>query len=563
MNLFGFHISRRASGGASVPASRTGAVIRSAVALPGHAKVLKRLPRLGRMYDAAATDRLSADFPVSLQSANAEILVSALAARSRARRLERDNPYAWGLLNTFQNNVAGHDPFRLQMRLGSRGADGEFTEERETNQLIEDWWQEAGQPEHFTVTREMSRLEAYLQAVSALVRDGGILWKKHRGFPKNKFRYAIEPLEIDLLDHNWNRPATGTNNEIRFGIETDEFKGPVAYWLLNRHPGDIFAFSPSTKWRERIAAEDVIALFDIRTRAGQLIGMPRFASIIKRMHREDQWDVAYVTAAIYAACKQIYLMQEMDPNAPPTEYKGDETSPEGEEIETVEPGVARILPRGYKPFQLDPKFPMESSAAFKKDNLRAIGTGSGVAYHTLANDLEGVNFSSGRLGENAQRDEFKKLQSHIITKLVHPDFCERLKYAILSGELPGLQLSRHAEYCRAARFIGKRWPYVNPVDDAKADQIRIQEGLDSRSHIVAESERGGSYADVCAEQCADARMAEQHGLKHGAPEAPEKPEPDDDEEADPPAKKNGRTGGANVPASRIEHSSRNGHSVAA
>ena len=42
-----------------------------------------------------------------------------------------------------------------------------------------------------------------------VVRDGGILARHYEGFPNNKFAYAIEPIEIDRLDHYWNRPQTG------------------------------------------------------------------------------------------------------------------------------------------------------------------------------------------------------------------------------------------------------------------------------------------------------------------------------------------------------------------
>ncbi len=563
---FTFEFSRRQA----QQRADTGAAIRSAVVEPGHAKVLKRLGRRGvRMYDAAFTDRLSADFPVSLQSANAEIFVSALQARSRARRLERDNPYAWAGLNAFQNNVVGDNPFPLRMKVGKY--EGEtFVEERETNRIIQDWWEESGRPANFTTRRDMSRNEAYWQAITSLVRDGGIIWQKYRGFPKNKFSYAVEPIEIDRLDHNYNRPAKGTDNEIQMGIEMDEFHAPIAFWILSRHPGDVFAWSNSPRYRVRVPAEEVIALFDIRSRAGQYIGMPRFASVIKRLHREDQWDVSYVTAAIYAACKQIYLIQKFDPNAPPTDYKGDETTELGEEVETVEPAVARILPRGYEPFQLDPKFPMESSAGFKKDNLRAIAAGTGLAYHTISQDLEGVTFSNIRSGENAQRDEFKKLQSHFIENLVRPDFNDRLKYAILSGELK-LPLSRLEEFQRAAQFGAKRWPYLQPVQDAQADTLCIQNGLESRQRVVEESDRGGTFEDVCKEQASDEQMAELHGLEFGAEESPTRPgaaapeeTDDDDEAAAQPGKAPRKTAGPQtLKLFETNGHHRNGHSPAA
>lgn len=528
----------------------TGRAIKSTRVEPWHAKALQDLHglnrRMLRMYESAITDRLNADFAVSQTSANAEILTSAIAARSRARRLERDNPYAVSILTAFQNNVAGDDPFRLQMHLGKRNADGEFIEERETNQLIEDWWEDAGMPENFTVRRDMSRLEAYLQAVASLVRDGGILWRKHRAFPKNKYRYAVETLEVDRLDHNFNRPRTGTQNGIQFGIELDEWEGPIAFWILTRHPGDVTGYSGSYpgsngRFRQQISSDEIIALWDIRTRAGQYVGMPRFSSIIQRLHRLDQYDIAEITAAIWASCKPFFLTRKNTSG----DYSGDEQTEAGEKVSVSEPATGEILPDGYEPVLVDPKHPTEAYPAFTKTNLRAAGVGSGIAYHTLAGDLEAVNFSSGRMGENQQRDEFKKLQKHMILNLVRPDFNERLRYAILSGELQ-VPLGRLEEIQRAAVFHGKRWPYVNPLQDAQADVLRIEKGLDSRQRVVAESDRGGTFEDVCDEQSTDNAFAEDAGLdfnrEAGAPVDGEDPA------EDPPAAP-AKTGGKK-PAAR-------------
>ena len=239
---------------------------------PKDANYLRQVSRQKiRMYDSAATSRLNQDFPISITSANAEILTSIVASRSRARRLERDNPYATAIINSHQNNVVGSDPFRLEMKVGKM-VEGAFVEEDETNLEIEQAWQEAGLPENFSVRKTLSRAEGYWQTISAVIRDGGIIWRQYRQFPKNDFHYAVDILETDHLDYNWNRPQVGTANEIQFSIEMDEFHAPVAYHLLTRHPGDVFAWSNSPKYRERVEANDVIALWNIRTRAEQYIG---------------------------------------------------------------------------------------------------------------------------------------------------------------------------------------------------------------------------------------------------------------------------------------------------
>ena len=59
----------------------------------------------------------------------------------------------------------------------------------------------------------------------------------------------------------------------------------LSFWILSRHPGDVYQWSNEAKYRVGIDAKDVIALFDIRDRAGQSIGMPRISSVISALHR--------------------------------------------------------------------------------------------------------------------------------------------------------------------------------------------------------------------------------------------------------------------------------------
>lgn len=490
------------------PMGRT--VMRNAVIMPTHAKVFRgREDRMLRMYDAALTNNLNVDIgPASITSANAEIFVSVLAVRCRARKAVRDNPYAKGIVRTYRNNVVGHDPYRLEMRVGKKDAKGKFVPESETNDLIQEAWKEAALPENCTIRQDVSRLELYHMAQASAVRDGGILAQHYRYFPNNKFKYAIDPIEVDRLDPNYNRAAVGTNNEIQFSIERNSYRAAVAFWILTRHPGDVFAWSNTPRYRERVEAADIIQFWNIRERAGQDIGMSDLDTIIQRLHRIDQFDIAHCTAAVMSAAKSIWIERTQ---TTASEMNSDEISREGEKFSNVTPGEAEILPTGYTAKQLDPKFPIETGPEFKKDSLRGVGAGAGIAYHTLANDLEGVNFSSGRLGENAQRDEFMVRQEHMIDNFVRPHFNTWLKYAILSGSLP-LPITRLEEFQKAAEFNGRRWPYINPLQDAQASVLMIEAGLTSRDHEIINSERGGDVEKVNAEIASGRESDELHGL---------------------------------------------------
>lgn len=523
----------------------TGRALIPAVALPGHAKILRTLSRnkVMRMYDAAISNNLNADFPVSITSANAEILTSISNTRSRGRTVERDNPYGAGIIRIYQNNVVGWDPFPLEMKVGKwvKTPDGKgetFEPEIETNRKIEEFWQDLGKVENCTVRRDMSRLEVYLQAISAIVRDGGWLLRHHDAFPNNVYNYAVEPIEYDRLDQYYNRPKNGANNEIQFSIEMDDWHGPIRYWILTRHPGDVYvSWSGAPQYREPVPAKDITAIFDIRTRAGQYVGMSRLASVIQSMHRLEQFDLAHVTAAIWASCKPFFITQEF-PTAlgeyvPDYIKKAIESGMddgigegEGDKISNVEPGTGEVLPYGQKPVLVDPKFPIEAASEFKKDQLRKMATGSGVPYFILAQDWGAINFSSGRLGLDDFHDTCRVLSGHIIEGLVRPWFNRSLRAAILSGRLD-LPFTRLEEFQRAANFAGRSYPYVQPLQDAQADKMLIDMGVTSRDAVIRE--RGGrGVEEVDAQIASDRRCDEAHGLDFVAPDMKPAPEPEGD-----------------------------------
>lgn len=524
-----------------------GELLKQNVVKPSHAEAIRKSPdnrlpghRKLRMYDAATTTNLNVDFPVSITSANAETLTSISATRARARRLVRDNPYAWGVENSYCNNVAGDEPFQLEMKVGKYDADGKFEEEVETNRIIEQAWKEAGRPENCCASRNISRLELYHMAIASVIRDGGILFRHRRAYPQNKFNYAVEPIEADRLDHFWNRPANETGNEIQFSIEMDEWHAPVAYWILTRHPGDIFAYSNSPRYRERVPAQDIIAFFDLRKRAGQYVGMSRFAPIIQRLHRMDQYDVAEMTAAIVSAIKVGFFTKTNTAD----QYTGDGEDENGLKIDKVEAGINfEELPDNYDLKQFDPKHPVEAYPAFTRQNLCSVGQGVGLAASTVGGDYSNMSFSTGRLEKLPERDTFRVLQEHTKKSFVHPHFNEWLKYAILSGSLK-LPISRLEEFQNAAFFHAHRWPYINPLQDAQADILRIEAGLDSRSRVIAESERGGDVEQVDTEQASDKAMDELHELDFsGDATKPAVAEGDGKETETPEAGLPPRTGG--------------------
>ncbi|MCI0539082.1 MAG: phage portal protein [Verrucomicrobiales bacterium] len=73
----------------------------------------------------------------------------------------------------------------------------------------------------------------------------------------------------------------------------------------------------------------------------------------------------------------------------------------------VSPGQFETRPVGFEFQTFDPQHPTQAFPFFVKTFLRGIASGLGVSYNTLANELEGVNFSSIRAGVSDEREEIR------------------------------------------------------------------------------------------------------------------------------------------------------------
>jgi lambda family phage portal protein len=536
MKAIDFNISRLRAASSFQLREIRGDIFESRTVKPQHASIVRETmqrPKRLRMYEAAGVSRSNgtADFGVDISSGNAEVLNSFIAASTRARKLERDNPYAWRGLQLFQNNVCGPEPFKLTLKIG-KTVNGRFVKEKDTIAKIKKWWAKEGRPENYTVRKNQSRSSAYWQAITACIRDGGILWRKFPLYPGNDTRFGIKPLEIDHLDHWLCRPAFGTANEIQFGIEKDAYGAPVAYHILTRHPGDVFAFSYSPRYRERIPANEIIHFQDIITRAGQDKAMPRFCSVITGLHRLDQYDIAEMNAAVLAACYSGFLVRK---NQQGTEFQGDTQTEDGEKEIRVEPGTLYELDSSQEFQAWNPQHPVEAYPEFTNQNIRRCAVGLGLSHFSLSENYEGISYASGRMSLLENRREYKKLQQHMKEGLVVPEFEARLRAGLLSGTLD-LPVSRYREICDAADFICTRWDWVDPLKDGQANILAINAGLDSRQRVIAESERGGDSESVDAEQAEDNDSAKAHDLVYSSAEPDIEKEPSESPDASAPAK---------------------------
>jgi lambda family phage portal protein len=170
---------------------------------------------------------------------------------------------------------------------------------------------------------------------------------------------------------------------------------------------------------------------------------------------------------------------------------------EGEEIYMeAEPGAFQELPAGVKFNPWNPQYPSGEFAPFHKAMLRGIASGLGVSYVNLANDLEGVNFSSIRQGTLDEREHWKELQEWLIESLIEPVFAAWLPRALLAGRITvdtprgprPLRAERIDKY-RAVEWQPRRWDWIDPNADVKAAVASKNNLLASPGQIIRDRGR--------------------------------------------------------------------------
>ena len=169
--------------------------------------LMESATRLQRSYDAGVSTAFNADFKGTYGTANTEIFNDFYKVWARARTLAKDTPQGKAILRTHRNNIVGHDPFKLTMKIGStidkpHPKSGQtvkvFEAENDTNQLIEAEWKQQGLPENFTVRGTISSLEAYNQMVNEAKTIGSVLIRLWDNVD-NDSGFAIDLLESDRL----------------------------------------------------------------------------------------------------------------------------------------------------------------------------------------------------------------------------------------------------------------------------------------------------------------------------------------------------------------------------
>lgn len=478
--------------------------------LPFFSRKEKKTQR--RSYQGAQVGRLLGGMFGSSASADSTLKPSLGKLRDRARDLERNNEYVARALDLMEIGVVGDRGFNLQVK----GVNLDNRLDIPANDLIERRWKQWSK--YVTTDGCMSFRDVCAMAIRVLKRDGEFFAQivKNSSYPDG---IALHPIEADRVDVDKNELLPG-GRRIRMGIELDDFERPVAYWVLNYHPGDYdFMQNRPEKKHTRIPAEKIIHVFK-KKRPGQTRGESAFAPAIFALKMLDGYRDAEITAARAAAAKFGVLVSPGGDGIADS-YDGDIPQLD------YEAGTIQSLPQGYDLKMIDPTHPTSAFSDFNKAVLRGVASGIGLSYEALSNDLEGTSYSSIRQGALLERDQFKNDQQFMIDHFVDKVFKAWLRWSMETGTLAlnglSIGIDKYSKFSEAVQWRGRGFQWVDPLKEINAAVVGLQNGILSMQDVA--NHYGRDVEETFAQIERDKETAQQFGIQtafepFGAPKAP-------------------------------------------
>lgn len=463
-----------------------------------------------KAFAAGGTDRLSAGWVAFNTGINADLDGALQALRARSRDWAVNTDMGRRYISLVQDNVVGPEAPRLQVR--ATLADGQ-TQDEAANQAVEDAWWRWCQRGACEVTGQLSFADVCRTVAASAAREGEFLSRRIRSARASgiSMGFALQLLDVDRIAHV-SASAAG-QNVIRLGVEIDPLGRPVAVHLNTVRAGDPQAALTPTGRTERVAIDDVLHGF-ILERPEQVRGYPWPSAVLLSADQLATFKRYALIAAKIGAAKMGFYTTSADAVSEPISVS-DLRDATGQLVQDVEAGMLEALPPGVDFKSFDPAYPHQAFDGFVAGHERGIAAGLNVAHHNLTGNMNGVNYSSARIAELAERSHWRSLQRWFIDVFVRPVYADWLRMALLtqSIRLPSgapLPADRFDKFFQASTFQPRSWAWVDPRADMDAATTALQHDMRSLRQITDET--GVDLEEVLADKARLLAKYQQLGL---------------------------------------------------
>ena len=404
---------------------------------------------------------------------NRNIYENLAIMRQRSRELSMNDVHIAKFLNMALQETIGPKG----LTLSSQGPDPEANKIIE--QLYNEWALDC------CTSGDMSLLDFEQLEVRTRHCDGEFFARIVEKYGPNKFKFALFPFDADRLELGFDCMPRPDGSYIRNSIEYDKWGRPLAYHILERHPGDNVARWPDGSFRMRIPANEIVHFFE-PLRPGQGRGIPSTHAAIQNAKHLNAYILATIVACRVISSKFAAITsKEADP------YKTNQgvvDKTKHEIINKVEPGRIFRLRPGESLDVFDPKHPSGQFGPFVTAILQGYASGLGVTYASLSGDLSKTSYASGRLGALEVQDYWTLRRTNFINRSKLKIFKKWLPWAYLTQDRLYNAIAPHEVeiYANSAVVYDKPAVWVDAEAMSKVVERNLATGVTSLHRELAE-----------------------------------------------------------------------------
>lgn len=445
----------------------------------------------GGYIGASTTRRGLSQWTPRAGSADADVSRDLPTLRARSRDLSRNAPLATGAINTLCTNSVGTG-MKLQSCIDrallgmeeSEADDWESSVEREWRLFAESRECDAGRTLNFYDLQD-------LVFRSALESGDVFILMPYIERPGSPYGIKLQVIEADRV---CNKDNKGDTAEVVGGVVKDRYGAPVAYHILDSHPGNVFGQSVANRTWTTVRAfgnksgrRNVLHLFQT-TRPGQTRGVPYLAPVIEPLKQLDRYTEAELMAAVISGMFTVFIETqagdgELAPMIPTSETGGATT----DEDYKLAPGAIVGLAPGEKINAADPKRPNAAFDPFVQAILRQIGVALEIPFELLVKHFT-ASYSAARAALLEAWKFFSTQRRWLSESFCQPVYEAWMEEAVLIGRIsaPGF----FDDPIIRAAYLGAEWigPAKGMIDEraeVEAAQMRVDMGISTLAEEAA------------------------------------------------------------------------------
>jgi len=497
---------------------------------------------VGSAYEGAKRIGRLGEWDAPVTPPNVEIIPNKPILDARGRDMARNDGGVSGAVNLARDTVAGQQ-YLLNAKPATRllfGKDDETWETEFQEEVEHTFTLWAESPTHWAdASRHGTLTDLVRLAIGSFMVSGEVLasaeWMPDDGRPYRTAVLMLDPDRLSTPNYAMFHPT------IEGGVERDRYGAPVAYHILDRHPGDYRPTfgRPSLYWRRVMARKpnwgrpNILHIFD-RHRADQARGLSVLVAALREMKMLQQFRQVELQRAIVAATYAATLESDLpsgdvwaaiggEGNNPAVNYavtmaehqKAFHDASRALRMDGVK--IPTLLPGTHLKVQT-PGSASPLGADYEASLQRHLASAFGISYEEFSRDFSKTNYSSGRAAMGltdrrlaAVKKSVADAQANFVYRLWFEEAINRGTLETMKGRaLPSFYEGLNSEAYTEAAWIGAGRGQVDEMKETQAAMLRLRGGL---STLEAETARlGGDYRRNIKQRAREQKLFEAHDM---------------------------------------------------